>query len=222
LDGEILEDIEVIDILRQNDLYGLLFMSSLHNSNTLVRGDTLHLNDIEVFPSSLRPGTFAPGDIMLSLRNINTVMVIDHDTHEVKFRATGRFLRQHDPDFVDGDRITIFDNRNLSPSRGPEKRASRVVELDARTGEMSVVLDGRQETPFFTDIMGTHQRLPNGNLLITSSREGRIIEVLPDGSVAWEFQNRVDEHRNGLVTMGMVLPPEMDEAFFRRLAAPCN
>jgi len=49
--GEVLQTISVFDLLIDNDLEGLLYMSNLWNSNTEVTGDTLHLNDVETFPA---------------------------------------------------------------------------------------------------------------------------------------------------------------------------
>ncbi len=77
MDGEILQTVEVLDILSQNDLLGLMHLSTLDNAGTLVGGDTLHLNDVEVFPSGIASEIFEPGDLLLSLRNINTILVVD-------------------------------------------------------------------------------------------------------------------------------------------------
>ena len=212
----------MLDILRENDLLGLMYLSTQKNRLPVVREDTLHLNDIETFPANLASDLFRPGDIMISLRNINTVLVVDSETLGVKFRTTGIFLRQHDPDFMANDVISVFDNRNLLPSTGPEERHSRIIEIDARTGEAHIVLSGRGEVPFFTAIMGVHQRLANGNALVTSSREGRLLELTADGELVWEYQNRIDGGRNGLLTQGQVLPPQMDRAFFDAARAECS
>jgi hypothetical protein len=105
LDGKILKEIEIIDVLQANDLYGLLHLSSLNSSNTLVSGDTLHLNDVDEFPAGMTSEIFEPGDLMVSLRNINAIFIFDPHTLKIKFLSIGRFLRQHDPDFLPGDRI---------------------------------------------------------------------------------------------------------------------
>lgn len=219
-DGEILETIPVINILRQNDFEGLLSLSSLSNTKTNVKGDTLHLNDIEIFPSNLRSSIFKPGDIMFSLRNINTVVVVDGVSHKVKFLTTGEFLRQHDPDFMDGDWISIFDNRNLKPSKG--EQFSRIIEMNASTGERRTVVHGGKGVKFFTDIMGTHQRLPNGNILINSSTEGRLLETTSDGALVWSYDNKLSAKKNGRLTMGMVLPAHMNKAFFEQKTNLCE
>ena len=40
---------------------------------------------------------------------------------------------------------------------------------------------------FFSYNMGSAQRLPNGNTLITESQYGRVFEVTPEGEIVWEF-----------------------------------
>jgi len=222
-DGEILETISVIEVLRRNGLDGLLFMSTLENDTTAVEGDTQHLNDVEIYPHDMPSEIFSPGDIMLSLRNTNTVLVIDRETHEIKFRSTGQVLRHHDPDFIGNDRISVFDNFNFAPSPIPPP-ASRIVELDALTGEAEVVLAGDlgPDRAFFTHIMGDHQRLANGNILVTSSAEGRVLEFTREGDLAWRYSNRIADGRNGAIFNAEVLPAEMDQAFFETLQAECG
>ena len=40
---------------------------------------------------------------------------------------------------------------------------------------------------FFSPFMGSAERLPNGNTLITESDYGRALEVTPGGETVWEF-----------------------------------
>lgn len=220
--GEILETIALIDVLQDNDLLGLLYLSSLDNNETRVQGDTLHLNDVETFPGDLDSPLFEPGDLLVSLRNINTLLVLDPESKRVKYRATGPFLRQHDPDFVDGGRILVFDNRNLMPSSGPEPPRSRILLLDPMTDEIQVIYGDREEQAFFTDILGKQQQLANGNLLITAAREGRAFEVTPEGERIWEYNNLIDDTHSGVLTQVDLLPETMDRAFFQRWASDCK
>ena len=78
-DGTILREISIPDLLIKNGFQGLLYMSASGRS-TEVSGDTLHVNDVEVFPSHLQPGVFKSGDIMISLRNLNAITVFKPDT----------------------------------------------------------------------------------------------------------------------------------------------
>ena len=225
-DGHIKRDVGVADLLVANGFTGLLYLSSILNRNTKVSGDTMHLNDIEVFSKSLTPGFFQPGDVMVSLRNINTIVVFDPNTLKIKYHSIGQVLRQHDPDFVDGNTITVFNNNNLAtwhpdttrPNRSGQH--SQIVQLSG-SGETKVLFTGSERAPLFTDIMGSHQRLPNGNLLIMESIEGRVIEVDPSGNLVWEYINVVGNGRVGLVDDAVVLPANLDDAFFKRTVAAC-
>ncbi|MFB6375146.1 MAG: arylsulfotransferase family protein, partial [Bradymonadaceae bacterium] len=67
------------------------------------------------------------------------------------------------------------------------RKGSRIMHFDPTTHEVEWVYDGSAKRPFGSDVLGSQQMLPNGNVLITSSREGRIFEVSPSGRVVWEF-----------------------------------
>ena len=222
-DGTVLRSIPVIEILEKNGLQGLLTLSTLDNFATEVSGDTLHLNDIETYPSAFESQRFAAGDLLLSLRNINTVLVVDPQSLQVRYRTTGAVLRQHDPDFIGGDRISVFDNNNLLPAGGRDRQFSRIVEFSPGSDDPAVVVDGnRERSRFFTSIMGVHQRLAGGNTLVTSSGEGRALEVAEDGTLVWEYVNSLANGAAGRLTMAMALPYTVDESFVADAIASCS
>jgi arylsulfotransferase ASST len=210
--GEIVREISVFDVLIKNQLQGLLYMSTKNNWSTEVSGDTFHLNDVEIFPSHLQSGVFERGDVMISLRNINAILVFNPGTLHLKYFNIGRVVRQHDPDFVDGNRISIFDNNHVAPeSQGPQ---SRIVIVDARNDQMQVIYSGSREHPFYTNVQGKHQWLRNGNMLITESTQGHAFEIDPEGELIWEYFNLVDEERLALLTEAQRLPPLFTPVFF--------
>jgi hypothetical protein len=221
-DGRILESKSLTEMLGENDLYGLTVMSSLEIYNPSVFGDTMHLNDIEAFPSDMESDVFAPGDLLLSLRNLNGLMVVDPKNWKVKWSTFGHVLRQHDGDFMAGDRISVFDNRNFGDPEPGDNFASRIVEFDVKTGANKTVLSGDGALPFFTQIRGVHQRLANGNILITSANDGMVAEFSADGRPVWRFEHRVAPDKNRKVYHARVLPPEMDEAFFKARSQTCR
>jgi hypothetical protein len=102
-EGEIAEEWSVPELLRENGLTGLLHLGTLNNWSTQVRDDSLHLNDVEAFPDRMEEDFFQRGGVLVSLRNVNTVFVFNRRSREIKFICTGWFVRQHDPDFVDGN-----------------------------------------------------------------------------------------------------------------------
>ena len=211
--GRIVEEWSVAELLHENGLAGLLFLGSLENESTQVHGDVLHLNDVEPFPATMKEGFFSQGDVLVSLRNINTVFVFNRHSRKIRYHSTGWFVRQHDPDFIDGDRFSVFDNNNIAPEGHGQQ--SRIVMVSARDNTLEVVFEGSLDAPFYTDIMGKHQWLPNGNLLITESRQGRAFEINPQGEVVWEYMNYVDRRVVDLVEEVQRLPPEYERLFSR-------
>ena len=206
LDGEILEEYSVLDVLANNDLNGLLYMGTLKNFTTMVTGDTLHLNDVEVFEKSMPEGVFKHGDVMVSLRNISTVLVFNPDDLAVRHVSTGRFTRQHDPDFIDGNTYSVFDNNNIGPPGAGQN--SRIGIMSADIGQWEIWYDGDGPSSFYTPVMGKSQWLDHGGILITESRYGRAFELDKDRNVVWEYINLVGEGRAGLVEEVQRLPNE--------------
>jgi hypothetical protein len=221
LDGELLRSYSMVDILRDNGLESLLYLSARNRGAPSITYDPLHLNSVKALPEGVRSRLFEPGDLAVSLRNISTLLVLDGDTMKVKWHTTGPFLRQHDPIFLPRDRISLFDNRPVADDGGSLE--SQIMELNTRTGEATVVLggDGPGEEPFYSEIMGDHEYLPNGNILVTPSDEGRVLEYTPDGRLAWSWQSRLDNETNARTFEASVLPASMDREFFEEKLAAC-
>jgi len=219
-DGHLLREIFIFDVLRRNGLQGLMYLSSKALSETEVTGDTFHLNDVDVFPADLPEGVFRRGDIMVSLRNINTILVFDPKTLRVKFRSTGVVLRQHDPDFVDGNTISVYDNNNLAPD--DDGVQSRIVRISAVDGTLTESFRGRPKAPFYSDTLGKHQLLENGDILITEAKKGRAFEVTADGRLVWEFFNLIGDGMLGYMSEAQRLPVRYDRAFFAEKRAACG
>lgn len=170
-------------------------------------GDPMHINDVAVLSAEFAGAfpQFNAGDIMVSLRNLNLVVILDADTKRAKWWQHGPWHRQHDPDFLPNGHISVFDN-NMHGGQ------SQIVEIDPVTRETQVVFEGSVEAPFYTWVMGKHQRLDNGNILIVEAEAGRVFEVTQSGEVVWDYRNAYDEERNMLVTNAVVLPKDFFDA----------
>ena len=219
--GQVLMEKSLFEVMRENGLHGLLYLSTNRNAETLVAGDILHANDIEVFEGDNEGAVVRRGDILVSLRNISTILLLDPVDFRVKAHLTGNFLRQHDPDFIGGDRILIYDNNNLFPTRRSNDPGSRILIADLATGETETFFEGSGETAFFSSIMGKTQLLENGNLMVTASKEARAFEVSPDGEMLWQMRNLIGGGRGAILTSVDVLPAHMDDAFFAAARARC-
>jgi hypothetical protein len=150
--------------------------------------DLTHVNSVQVLPDNpwFRDGDnrFRPGNLLISARHLDAVYIVDRENGRIVWRYGTDLDWQHEavmngPHLPGAGHILIFNNRNHAAQRD-----SRVIELDPRDGR--IVWSYSHDT-FFTDIAGVAQKLPNGNVLITSSRGGRIFEVTPDGDVVWQW-----------------------------------
>lgn len=176
-------------------------------------GDVFHTNTLEVLDgrfAHLDPA-FRKGNVLLSVLKLDTIAVLDPgigDGGEIVWARTGSWRRQHQPTFLDDGRLLMFDNRGAGGER------SRVIEIDPQTGEVV----WKYETDLFSKTLGSCQRLPNGNTLITESENGRALEVTRDGRVVWEYYNpnRAGEHKELVAVLFEVI--RLPEAFpFRGL-----
>jgi hypothetical protein len=162
------------------------------------KGDYLHTNGIDVVePEDAAALPFAkPGQVLLSLREIDTIGLLDLDQEKIVWAVRGPWLAQHDPDILPSGHILLFDNLGKfldANGAGAEGRGgrSRVLEFDPTTMQIAWQYGGTAEEPFESDVRASQQRLANGNTLITEETGGRILEVTPDQQIVWEFVNPV-------------------------------
>ena len=129
---------------------------------------------------------FAAGDLLLSLRETNTLLVVDPRTWKAKWAMTGPFLGQHDPDFLPNGRIMVYDNRITG--KKPRFGNTRLLEIDPSTKSVVWEFEGTPEQQFYAESRGQQQLLPNGNILIETrtmvgcSRSRRRMAARPSGS----------------------------------------
>ena len=101
--GEVLFEKSVILILKDNDLYDLVFK----NGNYEV--DPIHLNDVQ--PSLSDSDYWKKGDLLISSRHLSTIILYRPSSNKVLWYKQGPWLNQHDPDFLDGNKISVFGNQ---------------------------------------------------------------------------------------------------------------
>ena len=128
------------------------------------------------------------GNILASFSKTHTVAIIDKGTGEVKWRwGRGEIAHQNDSVVLNSGNILIFDNDvHASPySMG----FSRILEVNPESNEMVWSYEDELRTNFYSSIMSSCQRLPNGNTLICETTTGRIFEVSPKHDIVWEFNS---------------------------------
>lgn len=153
-------------------------------------GDIFHTNTLEMLDGRFagRHPAFRRGNLLVSILKLDVLAILDPRREKIVWALTGGWRRQHQPTFLDNGNLLLFDNLGAGRDR------SRIIELDPLSGEITWQYGGTPEVDFFSKNLGSSQRLPNGNTLITESRNGRAIEITPEGRIVWEFYN---PHRAG-------------------------
>lgn len=213
--GELIQRISLMeDVILPHQRQGIFMIKYPESEDKIITPvDPFHTNDIEILsPESASAfPAFEAGDLLISLREINLVAVVGSSDHDLRWWSTGPWYRQHDPDFLPDGTISVFDN-NMGFG------TSRILTINPQTGKQSTLLEGGESLPFYSWRRGQHEHLDNGNLLITESEKGRVLEFDAGGDLVWEFNNIFDQTRNGIVTRAMVLPQD----FFEPGALECE
>ena len=140
-DGELVKVIDMADVYRANpDLY----IFDLTKRGSGKKPDTPHPNDIEVLKPELAPEfqKFESGDLALSYRTTNTVIVINPESLKVKFWYFGAGDGAHDVDFQDDGTITLFNNSWRANWSELIPRYSSVVAIDPESNSHTVLYRG--------------------------------------------------------------------------------
>ena len=212
--GDIVQlELESGDILRE------ISLQDIHNANPDISiftprrrvsagrwlTDPIHKNDIEALPAHYADAfpQFKSGDLLMSHRSTNLVFVVDPDTLGIKWWRSGFVRRPHDADWQPNGTITVYDNNMREPIDGNDAslddfsnpknlRYSKIVQIDPQTYASNIIYHGKLDG-FYSGARGVHQVLPNGNILISSPHQGRVLEVTSSGETVFEFLNTYDE-----------------------------
>ena len=213
--GKILRTISLNDLYLNNPDISI-FSVRRDMRNGTWHYDPIHKNDIEALGSKFAVGfeKFEPGDLLVSHRSTNTVFVFDPDSLKIKWWRAGQTRRQHDPDWQSDGTITVFDN-NLKEDYteqwdgylpdGETPRYSRIISFDPESYEAKVIYDG-EAGDMYSGERSKHQVLPNGNILLTSAHQGRVIEVNQNSEIVFEFVNTYDEKQSLILSEALWLP----------------
>ena len=189
-DGKVLSSHSVLEALAHTDTMRLGEVVPFND-----RADPLHTNALDVLTEQTArfiPGA-KPGNVLLSLKHLDMLVVMDLDTDRVVWTLRGGWRAQHDAKMLPNGHILLFDNEGGLMQYGK----SRALEIDPASGGIVWSYAGSNDDPLYSEIRGGVQRLDGGNTLISESTTGRILEVTPDGSVAWEYVQPIQDTEHG-------------------------
>ena len=194
-DGNEVDRISVLQSLVDSDYLGLVFQA-IHSDQPLPlkyrECDPTHLNDVRVISEqdAATSPHLAAGNLLVSLRSINTIAVIDRHTKLITWLSSGRTVLQHSPRYMGDNTLLAFDNLGASRTRG----GSRIVRIDMDTDAVKVIYPNATSTDTASFISSTagHIELSSDRkrALTSLTRQGRTLEVdLVSGTLLWEFFN---------------------------------
>src|SRR5262249_4091366 len=93
-----------------------------------LKKDLTHTNSVKVLSRTLAAKfpQFKPGQVLLSLRSLNTVAILDRPTRRVAWATQGIWRMQHDAEFLDNGHLLVYDNFG-------SMRQTRILEYDPLT-----------------------------------------------------------------------------------------
>jgi hypothetical protein len=182
-DGKVRERIDVMDLLVANGYAGLV-------RSTKDECDPFHLNFVQYIDARMasRLEGIGAGDLLISLRNIYTVLIFSPRTRTIKWIQTGRSIEQHSPRFLPDGSLVMFDNTGGDEQFG----SSRI--LRERIGQLGFSVVAPRVgvplgTPFSSDYAGHIEVGPNGDrLLVALATTGEILEIdVASGEPLWRY-----------------------------------
>jgi hypothetical protein len=203
-DGAVIAEISVPQLFFDNGLEAILTATGYNFRQGMQWGrEVVHLNKIDELSEGLADDfpMFDAGDLALSLREQNMVLVVDPDSGEIKWWKIGPWVRQHDPEFRKGGTIAVFNNniyrsafKNGSQISDPSiPRVSNILEVNPETNEHRIIYGHEKGQEFLSVLRGNHEPTQGGGFLITEFEGGRIFETDSQGRVIWEYINRYDD-----------------------------
>jgi len=200
--GAVLRSISMNDVVANNPDIGIFSpRSDFIQKRFYWLHDPWHGNDIEPLPAHMAAAfpQFETDDLLISFRALNLLFVLNPHTLKVKWWAQGLTQQQHDPDWRADGKIMVFDNRWTNPP-------SKITLIDPATNRASTLLNGA-DYDFHSLNRGKVQKFGD-DLLITSSKQGRVFEVDASGKIVFEFINTYDDGAGlrGLISEAIALP----------------
>jgi hypothetical protein len=181
---------------------------------------------------------FNPNDVLISSRHANFLVIINRTSCKIEWKVgpyynkgsekkLGQIIGPHDPHIIpeglpgEGNML-VFDNGGIGgyglvggilnfPIRN-KRLYSRIIKFNPITMDVGweYVSKGFNQSRFFSWFMGSIQRLPNGNTLITEGTKGRIFEVTHDKEIVWEYfyEGERELIRDDWIYRTYCIPPE--------------
>jgi Arylsulfotransferase (ASST) len=184
--GKVVEHIDMVQKLIDEGYVGLLGATTDHC-------DPLHLNLVQIVDPDLasKVDALEPGDLIVSLRNLNTLVVLGAGDRHIKWMFAGQASHAHAPrPDHDGD-IVLFDNLG-GPREFGGSRLARVRVGGTRLETLFPTAGTDPGINFYSKVGGTIEWHPRRNrALVGLTSQGRVLELdLDSKQVLWDYEKQ--------------------------------
>lgn len=190
--GRIEMELSIAEILKKSNLSHLI----TGIVDTFPRPDPFHLNQIT--PVQADGSVLKRGDILLSLRNISTVVLYDPNMSRVKWHLSGPWIRQHCVMQVTNDVISVLDN-NVDDN-------TTIAVYDVKQGRLiSRIPDNIKNQGIKIPIEGRGYVINETTGLIEDSRSG-VIMVFSGDELIYRWTNYIGQtnKQQNKISMGII------------------
>ena len=203
--GHIESELSVPGLFYANDLESVLTSTgeSIHPRDKWDE-ELVHLNQVSELKSVISEDfpMFDTGDLLLSFRELNLLMVVAPDSRKIKWWKIGPWVRQHDPEFIPGGKIVLFNNNIYRSAFGSSwgvsniniPRVSNILWYNIDSDTSGILFGGTTGQELLSVERGKVQRTANDGYLITEFEGGRVLEIDRTGEIVWEYINRYDNN----------------------------
>ena len=199
--GKIIFEKSVFDILYENGYELSHFLINTQIESDFEYLDFGHLNDVH--PVNKESKYWKSGDLFLSLRNQNMVLLYRPSTNKIIWIKQGPWLHQHDIDIIDSTRIGVFGNDVI------DAKVSNQNDRFINGHNNKYIYDFSKDetttpyTEFFkTANIGTYTEgesriFKNGDIFVEEQNNGRIIYGNQKEEI-WSYIEKIGEKKVSL------------------------
>ena len=214
-DGRVLESVSLYDVLASSKVPFAIQKAGGQEAGKRRLIDLFHCNAIR--PGGVpglegRSAIYGSSTVLVTSRHQDELLIIDWPTRQLLWHwGRGVLSGPHEASLLRDGNILVFDN-------GLSRGWSRVLELNPLAPDRLVQF-APGPSRFFSRVMGSCQRLPNGNTLIVHSEGGAAFELTPQGRPVWTYegtQQTPDGHRVKIIRMRRIPAAMVDQIIARR------
>jgi hypothetical protein len=172
----------ISEILVENNYLGLLYGTSNINKRLDDTKDIIHLNDIQ--PVRRKTNFAEVGDVLISMRNLSTIMLYRPQTNKVLWLSQEPWLNQHDVDILNDNEIGIYNNNYINGIGFYKNQTSHISTYNFKTQKYGTLHKKTFEKyNIKSEFSSRFEILDNGNMFVEDGPSGTYYLINPEGKL---------------------------------------